>query len=144
MRDRFTDPKTGSFYDFNVNHNEEDAFDKRREMTRSGKTALTGLVRIQGEQSAMVLRLKGTVLKEAQDSEFWRWWELCETQTIYYRDFNGDEYEGFITRYSPQRVRVLRNFNDPANMPHHIIKYELEFEVVRFISGVMATRGVSP
>lgn len=144
VKNKFTDPATGTDYVWLINHSEEDPMEKRRDITRSGKTALTGLTRIQGEESPMVLRLKGTILHASQNQMFWDLWEKCADQTLYFTDFNGEQFEVLITGYVPTRTRVLRNVNDVANMPHHIIKYELELEVIRFISGVLATEGVSP
>lgn len=143
IRNKFVNPKTGAEYEWHRNHSEEDPLEKRRDMTRGGTTAQTGLVRIQGEQSPYVMRLKGTIVHAEQDAMFWALWQLCETQTVYFTDFHEQEYEVLITRYAPTRTRVLRNPHDES-MPHHIIKYELELEVVRFITGILDFWGVSP
>lgn len=136
VRNRFTDPLTGSFYDWQVNHSTENAFGKARQVTESANTANTGLIKQQGDASPLQIKLAGTILHLAQHKEFIRFWELCESQTIIFRDFTGDEYEVMITSYLPLRKRTIRNPRDFANAPLWYWSYDLEMDVVRIIKGV--------
>jgi hypothetical protein len=141
-RNRFRDPATGDTYDWKVNHSEEDEQGKTRNITHSANTGLTGLVRQQGDDGPMVLKYTGVILDRSQYIEFWRWYDLCRTQTIYFYDPEGQGYEVQITVFTPQRVRNLsRPFRDPAN--YHW-RYRIEMEVYRFLSGDLRTAGVTP
>jgi hypothetical protein len=70
------------------------------------------------------------------------WWKLCETQTIYFKDFSGDEYEVIITEFLPVRERTIKNPRDYANAPYWFWKYDIAMEVIAIRSGTWA--GVSP
>ena len=135
VRNRFTDPATGSFYDWQVNHSTESSFGKTRQISESANTANTGLVKQQGDAQPLRMKLQGTILHLKQKEEFQRFWELCETQTIIFRDFTGAEYEVIITQFDPVRKRTVKNPRDFKNAPLWYWTYELEMEVIRVISG---------
>jgi hypothetical protein len=135
---KFTDPKTAKTYEWELNHDTEDGFEKRRNVTHGANTGQTGLVRKQADDSPSVLKFSGRILTEAMLKEMWFWWQLCRSQTIVFRDFSGDEYEVLFTYFNPVRMRAVRNPRDPSNAPHHTWSYELEMEVVRIIAGPMS------
>lgn len=138
VANRFTNPVTGGFYDWILNHNEEEASGLERTIEHTAPTDGIGLIRQQGEEGPMVLQYRGSILQESQISTFRAWYNLCRSQTIYFRDFNGDEYEVLITSFKPQRKRVVRNPRDPVNAPMHTWTYEMSMEVLRVISGPWA------
>ena len=143
-RNRFQDPAGNrANYDWQINHSEESAFGKTRNMERAALTGTgAGLVKQQTDSSPLVLKWNGTILHKAQVDEMIAWWELCETQTIYLHDFAGDSYEVIITSFNPTRHRTIRNPRDYANAPLWYWKYELECEVISIIDGPWA--GVTP
>lgn len=134
-RNRFTNPADGSFYDWQVNHSDEGQFGKARSITESANTANTGLIKQQGDSSPLQMKLTGTILHKNQHEQFIHYWQLCETQTIFFKDFAGEEYEVLITAYQPVRKRTVKNPRDFKNMPLWYYTYELELEVIRVISG---------
>ena len=140
-RDAFVNPATGVSYIWPIGHDAEESFGKARSIEHSAPTTGKGLIRQQGAATPMTLRLTGTILHSGQHSQFIYWWNLCETQTIYFDDFEDDRYEVLILDFNPTRQRTLRNSRDPS-IPHHYWTYQLNLEVVRFISGPWT--GVTP
>jgi hypothetical protein len=146
MRNRFTDPASVvAAYDWPINHNEEEESGKVRNVTHTAPTANNvGLVKQQGDDSPFVLKLKGHIKTRAQYAAFWQWFQLCRTQTIYFRDFDNQQYEVQITSFLPTRSR-RHSYPAPGLDPHdHYWTYTMELEVYRFISGDLATAGVTP
>jgi hypothetical protein len=141
MRNRFTNPANGATYDWLKNHSEEDGAGKTRNIERTANTGSVGAVKQQGDDGPLLLRWKGTILQRSQLQAMWTWWNLCRTQTIYLRDFDGEEYEGQITSFVPQRHSTLRNPRDPS-APLHYWTYDFEFEIYRVISGDLV--GLAP
>ena len=141
-RNRFTNPSNGDYYDWQINHTEEEEVNKARSIEHGANSANTGLVKQQSDDQPLVLSYRGTILHKAQLEEFWGWFQLTKTQTIYFTDFAGDEYEVIITDFKPQRQRTIKNPRDFANAPLWYWTYAISMEVVRVIAGTMA--GVSP
>lgn len=144
-RNIFSDP-AGSLatYNWTVNHDEETEQGKARQIDHGGNTASTGLVRQQGDDGPVTLRYSGTMLDEAQVITTLKYFQACRTRTVRFTDFNGDAYEVLITSFAPKRQRVLRNSRDLTNAPLHIWKYQIEMEVITFISGPYVDAGVAP
>jgi hypothetical protein len=142
MRDTFIDPLTGFVYEWQVGHDEEASVGKTRNITHSGNTAGTGLIRQQGEPAPLVLRYSGKILHLHQFEEMWRFYELCETQTIYYRDYFGEEFEVVITQFEPIREKTVSNKKDLTNMPLHYYSYTIAMEIVKVRAGALV--GLSP
>jgi hypothetical protein len=142
MRDTFTDPLTGATYPWLIGHDTEDSAGKQRQIQESANTANTGLVKQQGDTTPVILKYSGKILHLSQLQQFWKWFELCETQTIYFSDYAGDTYEVIITDFSPVRKATVRNPKDFANAPFWYWTYSISMEVIRVISGSMA--GVTP
>lgn len=140
-RDCFTDPATGDEYNWHVNHNVEQAFGKQRNVERTARTGFQGYVRQQGDDGPLILQFQGEILHRAQYQQMWHFYHLCETQTIYFTDFFGDEAEVQITHFTPTRVRVAKNPSDPS-IPFHRWDYTIEMDVVRVISGDLLTEGI--
>lgn len=143
-RNRFTNPATGVHYDWTVNHTEEDETGKTRNITRSAPTGGVGLVRQQGDDGPYLLRYTGTILHRAQWQAMWAWFALCRTQTIYFADYDGQQYEVQITSFTGKRVRKLANTGKDPSIPHHNYTYTIEMEVYRFMAGDLAGSGVTP
>lgn len=141
-RNRFTNPATSAFYDWQINHSTEEEFGKRRTIEHGAKTNGTGLVRQQSDDSPLILRLQGVIFHKAQFEEMLAWWKLTETQTIYFKDFMADEYEVIITEFLPIRERTIKNPRDFANAPYWFWRYDIAMEVIRIRDGTW--EGVSP
>jgi hypothetical protein len=118
-----------------INHNEEQAVNKSRQMSDGASTDNVGLIPQQGAPTPMVLQWKGSILTKAHLDAMLQWWELCETQTIYVQDFSSAIYEVLITDFDPQRVAVVRNPRDPANAPTWYWTYTLTMRVLQVLSG---------
>lgn len=144
VRPRFTNPANNDTYDWAIGHDEEDEFGKSRSIEYGATTSNNGFVKQQSDDSPMVLRLRGTILQQAQIEEFIAWWKLCETQTIYFRDFTGDEYEVLISSFKPTRQRTIKNPRGGTDNPLHYWEYEIAMEVIRFRSGMWADAAVTP
>lgn len=141
-RNRFTNPVNGAFYDWAINHREEEAFGKTRNIERTAPTGNTGLVKQQGDDGPLLIKVKGTALRKSQVEQFIDWFKLTGSQTIHFKDFTGDEYEVVINSFLPQRLYTSGNMNDPANAPYHYYAYDMEMEVITIISGIW--EGVTP
>lgn len=142
MRDTFIDPKTGTEYEWQVGHEAEAPVGKKRSITHSANSADTGLVRQQGDVAPLILKYEGKILHLNQYEKMWQFYQLCESQTIYFRDYMGEEYEVLITEFSPQREPTVKNPRDFAHAPRHFWKYTIEMEVVAVRAG--ALEGLSP
>lgn len=144
MRNRFTNPANGAFYDWLTNHEEEEEAGKTRTISHTSNTGNVGLVKQQGEDGPYILKLRGKIMHRSQFQAFWEWYALSKGQTIYFRDYDGQEYEVQITSFTPQRVRKLSHTGRDPSTPHHYWTYGMELEVYRFIAGDLATAGVTP
>jgi hypothetical protein len=136
---KFIDPATGNTYNWPINHREESEFGRARSMVRMAPSRSgVGLGRQQGEDSPMLIQIKGVILTKAQRDALISWYALCETQTIYFEDFSGERYEVIITSFKPTRRGVVRNHQDLANMPTWVYDYTMEMEVVKALVGPWA------
>jgi hypothetical protein len=140
MRNRFTNPSNGAFYDWQRNHDPrgEDELGKTRNIEHTAPTGNVGLVKQQGDDGPLVLRLSGTIVHRNQYQQFWQWYNLCRTQTIYFKDFDGQEYEVLITAFRPKRQGKLTSISPDPGMTQHRYTYTLEMEIVRVIAGDLA------
>jgi hypothetical protein len=137
-RNIFINPVTSAQYPWEVNHDTEEQVGKTRNITHDANTANIGFVRQQAPSDPTTLRYTGTILTRSQLLQMWAWYTLCETQTIYFQDFEGVKYEVIITHFLPVRKRVQRNPRDPANAPDHVWTYSIEMDVIRVVSGYLA------
>lgn len=144
MHNKFINPVTAEEYEWHRNHESEEPSGKTRAITGSANTGNVGRVRQQGASEPYERRLKGRMVHRAQYVAFWRWFTLCDTQTIYFVDHQGHSYEGQITAFTPRLVRKERAMSPDPDMQQHYYEYDLTFQVYRFISGDEATAGVTP
>lgn len=147
VANRFTNPANGDVYDWLLNHDEEDESGKERLIERTAPTGRVGstnvgLVKQQGDDTPLLLKWRGKILERSQLVQMIAWYQLCESQTIYVRDFAGDEYEVVITAFKPLRHRTSFNPRGGSTNRLHYWTYSIEFEVLRVISGTWA--GVTP
>jgi hypothetical protein len=131
----FINPKTADKYAWPVNHSEESETSLSRSVSHGAKSG-NGLVLQQADDQPLTFKYTGTIFHKAQVEEMRDWYLLCRSQTIYFKDFAGDEYEVIITAFKPTRHRTLRNPRDFTNAPLWFWRYEIEMEVVRVISGM--------
>jgi hypothetical protein len=143
-RNTFINPATGETYEWHRNHESEEASGKTRAISGQANTGQTGRVRQQSMAEPFALRLRGRIVHRAQFVAMWRWFELCESQTIYFRDSLGQEYEVQITAFNPRRVRKERSISLDPTIPLHFWEMDLEMTVYAFRDGDMAEAGVSP
>jgi len=143
MRNVFIDP-AGSRpdYPWAINHSDEEEFGKKRNIEQGATTANNGFVKQQSDDSPLIIRVNGSILTQAQFEEMKAWWKLCESQTIYFRDFAGDEYEVIISEFLPTRHKTIRNPRDFANAPYWFWRYKMSMEVIRIRAGTW--EGVTP
>ncbi len=132
---KFTDPKTAKAYNWPVNHSEEGEAGVARSVTHGARSG-NGLVSQQADDQPLVLKYTGTIFHLAQVQEMLAWYLLCRTQTIYFTDFAGEEFEVIVTAFRPVRKRTLRNPRDFANAPLWYWSYEIEMEVVAARKGI--------
>lgn len=144
MRNTFTNPADDSTYEWPVNHESEEATGKARNITRAANTGHTGAVKQQGDDGPATITLAGKIDLRSQLQAFWMWYELCNSQTIYFTDYDGQKYEVQITAFQPKRVRKLSFTGRDPGMPHHYYEYTMVMEIYRFIEGDMADTGVTP
>lgn len=138
VANQFYDPMTGETYDWPINHETEEQFGQERTVSTEANTANTGLVRVQGDRQPMQLKLSGKILTRAQRDAFWRWFGLCETRTIHFRDVEGNTFEVQVLAYNPVRVRAQRNSRDLVNAPTWIYSYTMTMDVLTVVSGPLA------
>lgn len=142
-RNCFINPATLAVYPWPVNHEPggDEGNDKKRNITETANTANVGLVRQQAGDQGMNIRRSGIILTTAHEEEFWRWFKLCGSQTIYFVEFNGDAYEVQIIDYDPKRVGT----GGPAkNGKKYFVKYTMEMTVFNFLAGIAHNAGLTP
>lgn len=129
-RERFRDAAGGGLaeYEFTVNHSEEEGADYNRNVTRQAVTTGPAFVLQQGPTGYGVFHFTGTILTQEQYDAMTAYYAVCESRTVFFRDFTGDEFEVVITRFSPQRRRTVRNPREPDLL--HYWTYTLEMEVI--------------
>lgn len=131
---QFIDPATGFAYAWPINHSEESEVNVANALQYSAVMAGGGLVRQQGDPSAVTISLSGTIMHRTQHQNFIYWSLLSRQQTIYWRDQDTAQYEVQITSYKPKRERVTHNPMDPG-MPLHIIRWSMDMDVFRVMWG---------
>lgn len=120
-------------YTWAINHDTMDPGGRRRTTAQTAVTSGIGIVRQQGSETPLGMTLKGTILTEIQRLQFVGWWTLCRTQTIYFYEFSGEQYEVIITDYNDVKVRVAYNKND-ATIPYHVYTYTLVMDIIQTLS----------
>lgn len=141
---KFIDPAgVMATFPWPVNHEKEEKGAKQRNITNTAPTGVVGLVKEINASSPYTVTWKGKIFTKAHLTEMWRWWQLCESHTIFIEDFAGEKYEILIEEFDPVRVAVARNLHDPANAPTWIWEYTFSFSVMNFIAGPLADAAVT-
>ena len=132
----FTDPRTASAYTWEVNPSAdyEAPLVKPRTIERTSNTGNVGLVKQQGDDGPLVLDWHVIVQSSAMELALWQWYVLCKHQTIYVTDWDGEQSEGQIVWMGRERK---------TGNPEYAL-YQVQIEIYRLISGVLATAGVTP
>lgn len=133
-RNRFTNPATGAYYDWHINHDAEEAEGRTRNVEYTARTGNVGLVHQQGDDAPLVLKYSGKILQAAQLASMIAYYNLCSTQTVIFTDAYGDSYEVIITAFQPRRLRAVKNPRDATN-PTRYWEYSIEMSVLRVIAG---------
>lgn len=147
----FTNPADGSTYvwplnpAWDVESRGGSGFQQRqRQIERTSNTGNIGATRQQGDEGPFVVHWEFPVMSAAHETELWRWYQLCKTQSIYLSDFAADVYEGQIITLGRAREGVLGGLPGDVGLRGFYVHYTFEFEVWRFVSGVLASAGVRP
>jgi hypothetical protein len=124
----FTNPADSSTYAWPRNHgvDGEQEFGMERSIERTATTDGIGVVRQQGADEPLTLELAGFITAQAQHDAFVDWAQLCRTQTIYFTDFDGNQYEVIITAFRSRRAPTGASF---------LWQYTLSMDVISVISG---------
>jgi hypothetical protein len=142
----FTDPKTGDTYVWPNNPNPDaitQAAQKQRSIDRTSSTGNVGLVKQQGDDGPYIIHWEPLIYRESHEEALWEWYAKCKLQTIHLTDFNAEVFEGQIITLGRQQIGAIGGPGD-INTRMFYCKYIFEFEVYSFVSGVLATAGVSP
>lgn len=125
-------------YEWPINHDSETPRGRKKTQSITAPTGLYGNtqpVRQMGAVAPMQIVLSGTILTEAQRAAMIQWWELCIAQSIYFYEFNGEQYEVMIIDYEEQKMQAAANRNDPVNAPYHYYTYTLTMDVINILAG---------
>lgn len=141
-RNRFTNPATGVTWTWPIGHSDEQPTTKTRSIQRTANTAVVGAVRQQGDDGPIILKFSGTILQRVQLQQFWAWYALGKTQSIFFYDFDDQGYEVLITELSVTRKRKLSHTGRDPSMPFHFYTYDITMEVLSVLQGDMV--GVGP
>jgi hypothetical protein len=130
----FTNPKTSATYEWEVNPtgDSEQALTKQIAIERTSNTGNVGAVKQQGDDGPLILDWLINVPSSGMQIELWQWFLLSKVQTIYVTDWEGEEYEGQIIMLTRARKIAAPTV------------YQMQLEVYRCISGVLASAGVTP
>lgn len=112
-RDRFIDPASVlADYTWDIGHAEEEEQGRDQNVEETASTAGTGLVKQQGEPTALTLSYSGTILKRSQLVAMQQYFAACcapDARTVYFYDAADNGAEVLITSFKPKRVRVASN-----------------------------------
>jgi hypothetical protein len=140
----FTDPRTSHTYTWPINPGYDgitQAAQKQRNIQRTSNTANVGATKQQGDDGPMIIHWEPLIFHIAHETALWQWWMLCKLQTIYLTDWDGETFEGQIITLGRQQIGALSGPGDTLQRGFYC-KYTFEFEVYRFVSGLLATAGV--
>ncbi len=143
---KFTDPKTGATYTWPVNPGYADITQpaqKARQIQRTSNTGNVGVTKQQGDDGPLIVHWEPLVFHIAHETALWEWYVKCKLQTIYLSDWDGDTVEGQIITLGRQQIGALGGPGD-TNARGYYCKYVFEFEIYRFVNGLLATAGVTP
>jgi hypothetical protein len=121
-------------YAWQVNYSEEDEFGIGRSLDSTKTTDGLHTVIQQGDDEAMVFRLSGTILHQAQYEKFIAYSAIGRSRSMWYTDFEGYIYEVMLSSFKARRSRTIRNPRDPSIRLHYYT-YTMELHVIRAITG---------
>lgn len=113
---------------------------KQRQIDRTSNTGNVGATKQQGDDGSYIIHWEPNIYHEAHEQAMWQWWMLCKLQTIYLTDFDGETFEGQIITLGREQKGVLSGPGDAKSRMFYCT-YVFEFEVYRFVSGLMAAAG---
>lgn len=143
-RPAFINPATAFTYVWHRGYEAEEDAGKTRQVSGTANTGNTGRVRQQGDAGPYVRTLHGKIVHGEQHKQFWQFFELCNTQTIHFRDWDGAVYEVQITSLNMKQISRLPATAPDPGMNRTYYEWTLAMEVYAFVSGRMQTAGVSP
>lgn len=107
---QFIDPAgVKATYAWTINHSEEEAVTRSRQVGDGAPSSDIGLLPQQGVSYPLVFQWKGSLFTQADKDIMDSWYGLCEDQSIFLKDFDDNQYEVLITDWVPQRVPVAWN-----------------------------------
>jgi hypothetical protein len=142
---QFTDPRTATVYTWPVNPGYDgitQAAQKQRQIERTSNTGNVGATKQQGDDGPYIVHWEPVIFHAAHEQALWQWYMLCKTQTIYLTDWNGEVFEGQIITLGRQQLGAVAGPGDTTTRRFYC-KYIFEFEVYRFVSGILAAAGVA-
>jgi hypothetical protein len=142
----FTNPANGATYVWPVNPTWDaitQPATKAITIERTSNTANVGAMKQQGDTGPYIQHWEPLIFHEAHELALWEWWALSLKQTIYMTDWNDETYEVQIVTLGRQWIGAAGGPGDTKARCGYA-KYVIEFEVYRFVSGLMATAGVEP
>lgn len=119
-------------YAWTINHSEEEEVQNSRQVAHGAPTSDIGLIPQQGVEYPLVFQWKGTLFTQADKDEMDSWYALCQNQSIYLTDFDGNQYEILISDWNVQRVGVAANKR--GGVPW-LWKYTITIQVLTVLSG---------
>lgn len=139
----FINPANAEVYEFHINPEPEgeDTAQLERSIETTANTGNTGLVRQQSDNKPFKRKIKGAMLTVAQELAFWKWWQLCKSQTIFFVDAFGAAFEVQIILLNMPHVGTGQRLSEGQK---YFIKWEMELETYNFLAGPMAEAGVTP
>lgn len=114
---------------------------KQRQIERTSNTGNVGATKQQGDDGPFILHWEFTVYSAAHAAALWKWYALCDSQSIYLYDFDAEQYEGQIITCARARAGAAGGPGDIQSRGFYE-QFVFEFEVWRFISGMLKTSGV--
>lgn len=133
----FTNPRTAASYTWPRNH-AADGVDERgigRSIDHAATTSLGGVVRQQGADTPMQLAYRGVIVDPTHHDRMVAWARTGGTQTIYFTDASGDQFEVLVTGFRSAPFGVGVNSAGGTIAPRHAWNYSLEMEVVSVLAG---------
>jgi hypothetical protein len=133
----FVNPANSDRYEWHMNHapDGEEHYGEVMNITESASTSGTGVVRQQGANTPLRIKLRGTILNPTQHDAMVDWARLGQSQTIYFEMFNGEEYEVLIRRFESAKQGVVRNPRGGSVAPLHKWEYQIEMDVIAVRAG---------
>lgn len=147
----FVDPTNGYTYRWEINHNDESGGGNKsgssgglqRNLTISAPTSNNLHIRQQAASDPFSYSWKGQFNTRAQHQEFLKWWKMCDSHSIILEDFSGDISEVLIVGYVATRKATILNRADMTFAPLWIYEFQMDLDVINWISGDYAIAGIA-